>query len=116
MKCALVPVLMLLGNANDVENSAESYDGVIHHLSYPAGCHKRNVEDLLREKICQWLCRTCHDAIHITESWEEAEKDKMKRGAHCAICGELTFGGLGPCANFGDQVCRLQKMYAATKA
>ena len=80
------------GKCQRCGKTAEGYDGVIHHLSYPAGCYKRTVEDLIREGICQWLCRNCHNAIHITESWEEAQTDKMKRGAHCTICGELTFG------------------------
>ena len=71
---------------------AKDLDGVIHHLKYPAGCYGRNVEDLMREKICQWLCRPCHDAIHITDNFEEAQESREKSGAHCKICGALDFG------------------------
>ena len=71
--------------------SAEGFDGVIHHLKYPSDCYQRSVEDLMREKICQWLCRPCHDAIHVTDNFEETE-DRKKSGAHCKFCGELTFG------------------------
>ena len=80
------------GKCQGCGQAAEGANGVIHHLKYPTGCYHRDVEDLIRERICQWLCRKCHDAIHVTEAFAEAQNDSMKRGAHCKICGKLSFG------------------------
>ena len=87
---------------------AKDLDGVIHHLKYPAGCYQRNVEDLMREKICQWLCRPCHDAIHLTDDFEVSQEDRNKSGAHCKICGDLIFGAWDRARTLGIDypICR----------
>jgi hypothetical protein len=72
--------------------SALGYDGVIHHLKYLPECYNRTVEDLMREKVCVWLCRACHDTIHIAENHAEAMADHRKTGGYCRCCGELEFG------------------------
>jgi len=80
-----------VGKCQRCGKSAEGFQGVIHHLKYPEGCYGRPVEDLIRERICEWLCRQCHEAIHITDEWADAQ-DQKKSGGHCKICGKLAFG------------------------
>jgi hypothetical protein len=88
------------GRCQRCDKPAQGMDGVIHHLKYPAGCYQQNVEDLMREKICQWLCRSCHEAIHVTDNFEETQ-DRKKNGAHCKICGKLSFGVWDRARNMG---------------
>jgi hypothetical protein len=100
--CALA-----LGKCQSCGKPAEGLNGVIHHLKYPTGCYEQDVEDLMGQKVCQWLCRSCHDAIHVIDNFEEAQ-DRKKSGAHCKICGDLIFGAWDRARTLGIDyaICR----------
>jgi hypothetical protein len=80
------------GTCQTCGQSAQGFDGVIHHLKYTPGCYGELVEELMRQNICVWLCRQCHDKIHIAEDFAEAGADHRKSGGYCKHCGELEFG------------------------
>lgn len=96
--------------------TTEGLNGVIHHLKYPARCYERSVEVLMRENICQWLCRTCHDAIHVSDNFEEAQEDRSKSGAHCKICGDLIFGAWDRARTLGIDYAICRKCLSKQKA
>jgi hypothetical protein len=88
--------------------------GVIHHRKYPAGVYEREVEELMDEGICVWLCRECHQKIHIAETLDES-KEHLKSGGYCKHCGELVFGGWDRAKTLGLDYCICRKCYKARK-
>lgn len=87
--------------------------GVIHHLSYPAGVYERDVEELIEEDICVWLCLPCHQEVHMAAS--AAEAGHMKRGGHCHYCNRLTFGGWERNKLLGLDHCICRKCFQSIK-
>ena len=89
--------------------------GVIHHLKYPPGVYEKDVEPLIDEGICMWLCKACHNQLHIAETLEES-KGHLKSGGYCKHCGELVFGGWNRAKTLGLDYCICKKCYKAMKA
>ena len=87
--------------------------GVIHHLSYPAGVYQRDVEELIEEDICVWLCHPCHDQIHIASTAEDFAQ--FKRGGYCHYCGRLNFGGWERNKLLGLEHCICRKCFKSMK-
>lgn len=89
--------------------------GVIHHTRYPPGIYERDVESLMNEGICVWLCKHCHQEIHLAESLEES-LDPLKSGGYCEHCGELVYGGWDRARTLGLDYCICRKCYKRMKA
>ncbi|MCB0080773.1 MAG: F420H2 dehydrogenase subunit FpoO [Caldilineaceae bacterium] len=83
------------------------YQGVIHHTSYPVGVYERNVEDLIEQGICLWLCRSCHEAAHLAET-EEETRSSVKNAGVCHHCGKVAYGGWDRAHSLGldYSICR----------
>lgn len=88
--------------------------GVIHHTKYPEGVYTHDVESLMDEGICFWLCKQCHFQIHIAYTLEESE-DHLKRGGYCKHCGELVFGGWDRAKTLGLDYCICRLCYIRMK-
>lgn len=89
--------------------------GVIHHLEYPAGVYEKDVEELIDDEICVWLCRECHLQIHLAHSLEESQQH-LKNGGHCQYCKKLVFGGWDRAKTLGLDYCICKGCYKAIKA
>jgi hypothetical protein len=89
--------------------------GVIHHAKYPPGVYTRDVEDLMEEGICVWLCRDCHNKIHIAHTFEES-KDHLKSGGYCKHCGKLVFGCWDRARTLGLDYCICRRCYKKMKS
>lgn len=88
--------------------------GVIHHLGYPSGVYSIDVEVLIDQKICIWLCRECHEKIHITDEIEKSGAGKLNAGK-CHLCGRICFGGWDRAKMLGIKECICRKCYRANK-
>ena len=95
--------------ATPVEN------GVIHHLKYPAGVYGREVEALIDESVCLWLCKACHEQAHIAESFDET-RATVKNAGYCYYCGKLAFGGWDRGKSLGVAYCICKKCLKAIRA
>ena len=91
------------------------HDGVIHHWKYPAGVYERDVEELITEGICAWVCKECHNKIHIAYTLEES-KHPLKNAGYCKYCGELAFGCWDRAKTLGLDYCICRKCYNQGKS
>ena len=78
--------------------------GVIHHTAYPAGVYEREVESLMDEGICIWLCRRCHEQAHIATDFDETRGD-VKNAGNCEYCGKVAYGGWERGRTLGLDIC-----------
>lgn len=88
--------------------------GVIHHTKYPEGVYSHDVEQLIDEDICQWLCKQCHQKTHIAYSLEESN-NSIKNAGYCKHCGDLAFGGWARAKTLGLEYCICRKCHKFRK-
>jgi hypothetical protein len=88
--------------------------GVIHHSAYPPGVYEIDVEVLINEKICVWLCKECHEKVHYTDKIENSGAGKLNAGK-CHICDEICYGGWDRAKTLGIDKCICKKCYRANK-
>ena len=89
--------------------------GVIHHIKYPPHVYEREVEALIDEGICLWLCKTCHNQLHLAKTIDES-KNALKSGGYCKYCGKLVFGGWDRAKTLKLDHCICKECYRAIKA
>ena len=103
-------------NANGIcavcQSQIELHYGVIHHTVYPAGVYEREVEMLMEEGICVWLCRACHEQMHIAQALEETN-GSVKNAGECFYCGRTAFGGWERARTLGIDHCICRSCYQA---
>ncbi|MEZ4638768.1 MAG: hypothetical protein R2873_27380 [Caldilineaceae bacterium] len=83
------------------------YQGVIHHTSYPVGVYERNVEDLIEQGICLWLCRS-YEAAHLPETEEETRSSVKNVPVFVITAAKLPMARMGSCsfAGLDYSICR----------
>lgn len=75
--------------------------GVIHHTAYPVGVYERCVEKLIDEGICEWLCRLCHEKVHLALDFDET-RGNVRNAGFCNSCGKIAYGGWDRGRGLGD--------------
>lgn len=98
----------LCGKLTDIRH------GVIHHLAYPPGVYEVDVETLINDKICVWLCRECHENVHYTDKIENSGAGKLNAG-ECHICGKICYGGWDRAKTLKISQCICKKCYRVNK-
>jgi hypothetical protein len=88
--------------------------GVIHHLSYPSGVYEVDVEALIDQKICMWLCKPCHVDAHFTDDITLSGAGKRNAGT-CHLCGKLCYGGWDRAKTLGLTRCICRACHQANK-
>jgi hypothetical protein len=88
--------------------------GVIHHLAYPAGVYKIDVEILIDKNICIWLCKECHQKIHYTDNLAKSSAGKLN-GGKCHFCGRICYGGWDRAKTLGITQCICSECHQARK-
>lgn len=89
-------------------------NGVIHHLQYPVGVYEQEVETLIDQSICVWLCKACHEQAHIAESFDET-RTTVKNAGYCYYCGKLAYGGWERGKSLGIAYCICKKCLKAIR-
>lgn len=82
-------------------------EGVIHHESYSPGVYKQHVIHLMKNGICVWLCKDCHQEEHRADCVEDGIKTQQT-GGECYFCGRYNYNGWKRARQRGDDknICR----------